>query len=110
MASGGAAGSTSLLFVYPLDFARTRLAADIGSDRWKDIDTSAKEEIKYKEREFNGLIDCLKKVSRNESFWALYRGFPISLVGIIVYRSLYFGLFDTGKVFLFPKPEKSHFL
>jgi solute carrier family 25 (adenine nucleotide translocator) protein 4/5/6/31 len=31
MASGGAAGATSLMVVYPLDFARTRLAADIGS-------------------------------------------------------------------------------
>jgi len=34
--SGGFAGATSLTFVYPLDFARTRLAADIGkgvSDR-----------------------------------------------------------------------------
>ena len=30
MASGGAAGATSLCFVYPLDFARTRLAADVG--------------------------------------------------------------------------------
>lgn len=30
MASGGAAGATSLMFVYPLDFARTRLAADVG--------------------------------------------------------------------------------
>jgi len=28
--SGGAAGATSLLVVYPLDFARTRLAADMG--------------------------------------------------------------------------------
>ena len=28
--SGGIAGSFSLLFVYPLDFARTRLGADIG--------------------------------------------------------------------------------
>lgn len=28
--SGGAAGATSLCVVYPLDFARTRLAADIG--------------------------------------------------------------------------------
>jgi solute carrier family 25 (adenine nucleotide translocator) protein 4/5/6/31 len=43
MASGGAAGATSLLFVYPLDFARTRLAAD----------------VKQGQREFNGLIDCL---------------------------------------------------
>jgi solute carrier family 25 (adenine nucleotide translocator) protein 4/5/6/31 len=30
-ASGGAAGATSLTFVYPLDFARTRLAADVGA-------------------------------------------------------------------------------
>jgi len=30
LASGGAAGASSLAFVYPLDFARTRLAADIG--------------------------------------------------------------------------------
>lgn len=28
--SGGLAGGTSLLVVYPLDFARTRLGADIG--------------------------------------------------------------------------------
>ena len=28
--SGAAAGATSLCLVYPLDFARTRLAADIG--------------------------------------------------------------------------------
>ena len=28
--AGGSAGFTSLTFVYPLDFARTRLAADLG--------------------------------------------------------------------------------
>lgn len=32
LASGGAAGASSLMFVYPLDFARTRLAADLGKD------------------------------------------------------------------------------
>jgi len=47
LASGGAAGATSLCFVYPLDFARTRLAADVG---------------KTGNREFNGLADCLKKI------------------------------------------------
>ena len=30
--SGGAAGASSLCFVYPLDFARTRLGADIGKN------------------------------------------------------------------------------
>ena len=48
-ASGGAAGATSLCFVYPLDFARTRLAADVGSG---------------KEREFSGLVDCLSKMAK----------------------------------------------
>jgi len=33
LASGGAAGATSLMFVYPLDFARTRLAADVGKGK-----------------------------------------------------------------------------
>lgn len=32
MASGGLAGAGSLLIVYPLDFARTRLAADVGKN------------------------------------------------------------------------------
>jgi len=32
LASGGAAGAASLCFVYPLDFARTRLAADVGKE------------------------------------------------------------------------------
>lgn len=32
MASGGMAGAGSLLIVYPLDFARTRLAADVGKN------------------------------------------------------------------------------
>jgi solute carrier family 25 (adenine nucleotide translocator) protein 4/5/6/31 len=50
MASGGAAGATSLAFVYSLDYARTRLAND---------NKSAK---KGGSREFNGLVDVYKKV------------------------------------------------
>lgn len=30
--SGGCAGAFSLLFVYPLDFARTRMGVDIGKN------------------------------------------------------------------------------
>jgi solute carrier family 25 (adenine nucleotide translocator) protein 4/5/6/31 len=84
--SGGAAGATSLCVVYPLDFARTRLAADVGSG---------------KAREFNGLVDCLKKVSTSDGPQGLYRGFGISVIGIIAYRAAYFGCFDTGKSMLF---------
>jgi solute carrier family 25 (adenine nucleotide translocator) protein 4/5/6/31 len=94
MASGGAAGATSLCVVYPLDFARTRLAADVGSGG---------------EREFNGLVDCLKKILVKDGPVGLYRGFGISVVGIIIYRASYFGMFDTGKVLLFEDMKKANF-
>lgn len=88
MASGGAAGASSLLFVYPLDFARTRLAMDVGSGE---------------KRQFAGLADCLVKISKSDGPAGLYRGFGISVIGIVFYRAAYFGCFDTGKAFLFGK-------
>jgi len=39
----------------------------------------------------------------------LYRGFVISVIGIIAYRASYFGMFDTGKAFLFPDAKKANF-
>jgi solute carrier family 25 (adenine nucleotide translocator) protein 4/5/6/31 len=94
-ASGGAAGATSLCFVYPLDFARTRLAADVGSGG---------------EREFTGLVDCLSKMVKTGGVSSLYNGFGISVVGIIMYRASYFGMFDTGKVMLFEDVKKAPIL
>jgi len=85
LASGGAAGACSLLFVYSLDYARTRLAND---------NKSAK---KGGERQFNGLVDVYKKTWASDGIAGLYRGFVISCVGIVVYRGLYFGLFDSLK-------------
>jgi len=82
LASGGAAGATSLCFVYPLDFARTRLAADVG---------------KGNSREFKGLADCLVKIAKSDGPIGLYRGFFVSVQGIIIYRAAYFGMFDTAK-------------
>ena len=52
MASGGLAGAGSLLIVYPLDFARTRLAADLG---------------KQADREFTGEWTALRACCRQKS-------------------------------------------
>jgi len=95
LASGGAAGATSLCFVYPLDFARTRLGADVGKGAGQ--------------REFNGLIDCLKKITKSDGIIGLYRGFSVSVQGIIIYRAAYFGFFDTAKGML-PDPKNTSIL
>jgi solute carrier family 25 (adenine nucleotide translocator) protein 4/5/6/31 len=93
LAAGGASGATSLLFVYPLDYARTRLGADVGNEA---------------AREFNGLGDCLKKTYQQDGAVGLYRGFGVSLVGIIVYRAAFFGLYDTAKALIYKDPKKSN--
>jgi len=86
--AGGCAGAMSLLFVYSLDYARTRLANDAKSGK------------KGGERQFNGLVDVYKKTMASDGIAGLYRGFCISCVGIIVYRGFYFGLYDTLKPML----------
>jgi solute carrier family 25 (adenine nucleotide translocator) protein 4/5/6/31 len=97
LASGGAAGAASLTLVYSLDYARTRLAND---------NKAAK---KGGERQFNGLIDVYRKTLQSDGIQGLYRGFNISCVGIIVYRGLYFGMYDSLKPLL-PSNMKDSFL
>merc|ERR1711997_719067 len=67
VASGGLAGAGSLCIVYPLDYARTRLASDVGSGK----------------RQFNGLSDCLMKTAKGPAgVMGLYNGFGVSIIGI----------------------------
>jgi len=98
IASGGLAGATSLFFVYSLDYARTRLAND---------NKSAK---KGGERQFKGLIDVYTQTMKTDGIQGLYRGFSISCVGIIVYRGLYFGMYDSLKPILLTGNMKDSFL
>merc|ERR1711862_1049940 len=66
--------------VYPLAYARTRLASDVGSGK----------------KSFSGLGDCISKTIKGPGgFMALYTGFGVSVVGIVGYRGLQLGTFDT---------------
>jgi len=94
LASGGAAGATSLLFVYPLDFARTRMAVDVGTGAG---------------RQFTGLGNCISTIFKKDGARGLYQGFNISVAGIIVYRAAYFGGFDTAKSILLKNPKNASF-
>lgn len=81
--SGGLASFFAVIFVYPLDFSRTRLSVDMGKE--KEL------------RQFTGLRDCLTKTYKSDNIIGLYRGFWVSAIGLFIYRGLYFGLYDFGK-------------
>jgi solute carrier family 25 (adenine nucleotide translocator) protein 4/5/6/31 len=98
LASGGLAGAASLTLVYSLDYARTRLAND---------NKAAK---KGGERQFNGLVDVYRKTLATDGVVGLYRGFNISCVGIIVYRGLYFGVYDSLKPVVLVGSMRDNFL
>merc|ERR1719309_1910195 len=94
--SGGVAGTLSLMFVYSLDYARTRLANDA-----KGKDGA---------RKFNGLVDVYVKTIKTDGIQGLYRGFVISAVGIFIYRGMYFGLYDTQASSVGQRCWRWHFL
>ncbi|KAH7572442.1 hypothetical protein ACOSP7_015601 [Xanthoceras sorbifolium] len=90
--AGAAAGCTTLIIIYPLDIAHTRLAADIG---------------RTEVRQFRGFYHFLSTICKKDGIRGVYRGLPASLHGMVVHRGLYFGGFDTIKEILSEesKPE-----
>lgn len=85
MASGSAAGATTSLLLYHLDYARTRLATDA-----LECQTNG-------QRQFKGLIDVYRQTLSSDGIAGLYRGIGVSIMGITMYRGLYFGIYDTMK-------------
>ncbi|THG95585.1 hypothetical protein EW026_g6093 [Hermanssonia centrifuga] len=98
VASGAAAGASSSVFVYSLDYARTRLSAD------------NKSATKGGQRQFSGLVDVYKKTLASDGIAGLYRGFVPSVVGICVYRGLYFGGYDSIRDTVLVGPLQGNFL
>ncbi|KAI7746165.1 hypothetical protein M8C21_016243 [Ambrosia artemisiifolia] len=98
IASGSAAGATTSLFLYHMDYARTRLAMDSTG-----ISTN-------KKRQFNGLYDVYRKTLETDGIRGLYRGFTVSIVGITMYRGMYFGLYDSLKPTVLVGPLKDNFV
>uniref|UniRef100_A0A2K6QL83 ADP/ATP translocase n=1 Tax=Rhinopithecus roxellana TaxID=61622 RepID=A0A2K6QL83_RHIRO len=91
----GNLASGSAAVVYPLDFTRTRLAADV--------------EKSGTESEFRGLGDCLVKSPKSDGIRGLYQGFSVSVQGIIIYQAACFGVYDTAKGML-PDLKNTHIL
>jgi len=75
--AGGAAGGLANVVCYPFDFARTRLASDLGKGGGQ----------------FNGIADCIMKTVATGGITGLYRGSAITVAGAFVYRGGQLGLF-----------------
>jgi solute carrier family 25 (adenine nucleotide translocator) protein 4/5/6/31 len=75
--SGGLAGGLANVVCYPFDFARTRLASDLGKGQGQ----------------FNGIADCIMKTVKTGGITGLYRGSAITVAGAFVYRGGQLGLF-----------------
>ncbi|GLT44093.1 hypothetical protein SLA2020_180090 [Shorea laevis] len=97
VASGSAAGATTSLLLYHLDYARTRLGMD-------SIQCSANSQ-----RQFKGLLDVYRQTLSSDGIVGLYRGFGISIMGITMYRGLYFGIYDTMKPIILVGPLEGNF-
>ena len=86
---GVAAGAAVLTIFYPFALAQTKLEGDV-----KASSPDGDDEPKYL---YSGMLDVFRKTTANQGFLGLYRGFAVSLVGISVYRGVYFALFDAIK-------------
>ncbi|XP_010549780.1 PREDICTED: ADP,ATP carrier protein ER-ANT1 [Tarenaya hassleriana] len=98
VASGSAAGATTSLFLYHLDYARTRLGTD------------ARECSGNGQRQFKGLLDVYRKTLSSDGIRGLYRGFSVSIMGITLYRGMYFGMYDTLKPIVLVGSFEGNFL
>jgi len=90
--AGGLAGALTLVVVYPLDFARNRLGADVQNKDGKQV--------------FRGLTDVYRQIWATDGIKGLYRGFTLGVLGIFIYRAIYFGVYDTAKPYLEAKYAK----
>jgi len=77
--SGGLAGAVANTICYPFDYARTRLASDLGKGQGQ----------------FKGITDCIVSTVKKQGITGLYTGWSVTVAGAFVYRAGQLGLFKT---------------
>ncbi|KAG7106196.1 Mitochondrial 2-oxodicarboxylate carrier 2 like protein [Verticillium longisporum] len=86
-AAGAIAGVSEILMMYPLDVVKTRVQLQTG------VPTAGADH-------YNGMIDCFRKIVRNEGFSRLYRGISAPILMEAPKRATKFAANDEwGKVY-----------
>ncbi|KAL4589549.1 hypothetical protein LXL04_002457 [Taraxacum kok-saghyz] len=91
--AGSLSGGTAVLFTYPLDLVRTKLAYQV-------VDSSPKLNNKVSivsDHAYRGIKDCFSRTYREAGMRGLYRGVAPSLYGIFPYSGLKFYFFEKMK-------------
>ncbi|XP_022638349.1 mitochondrial carrier protein CoAc2 isoform X2 [Vigna radiata var. radiata] len=90
--AGSLSGGTAVLFTYPLDLTRTKLAYQIVSPTKLGASGMVNNEQVYR-----GITDCLTRTYREGGIRGLYRGVAPTLVGIFPYAGLKFYFYEEMK-------------
>ncbi|KAJ0091233.1 hypothetical protein Patl1_13436 [Pistacia atlantica] len=92
LVAGSFAGGTAVLFTYPLDLVRTKLAYQIVGSPKRNFQGVVSAEQAYK-----GIVDCFRKTYKEAGLRGLYRGAAPSLYGIFPYAGLKFYFYEEMK-------------
>ncbi|XP_010267011.1 PREDICTED: mitochondrial substrate carrier family protein P isoform X2 [Nelumbo nucifera] len=90
--AGSLSGGTAVLFTYPLDLVRTKLAYQVVQSSRLGI-----KGINHAEQFYKGILDCFSKTYRESGLRGLYRGVAPSLYGIFPYSGLKFYFYEEIK-------------
>lgn len=78
--NGMVAGWSQVAVMQPFEIIKVRLQTQSATNKMYD-----------------GIADCLKKIIRNEGFFALYKGSVTPLIGVGILGSMRFGLYENFK-------------
>ncbi|XP_057447304.1 mitochondrial carrier protein CoAc2 isoform X1 [Lotus japonicus] len=90
--AGSLSGGTAVLFTYPLDLTRTKLAYQVVSPTKLNVSG-----IVNSEQVYRGILDCLSKTYKEGGIRGLYRGVAPTLFGIFPYAGLKFYFYEEMK-------------
>lgn len=90
--AGSFAGGTAVLFTYPLDLVRTKLAYQVVESSKLNL-----KGVVHGEQFYRGIVDCFAKTYKESGIRGLYRGAAPSLFGIFPYSGLKFYFYEEIK-------------
>nr|GMC65406.1 mitochondrial substrate carrier family protein P-like [Ipomoea batatas] len=90
--AGSVAGGTAVLFTYPLDLVRTKLAYQVIESPKLNVKGLVPGDQIYK-----GILHCFSKTYKEAGIRGLYRGVAPSLYGIFPYAGLKFYFYEEMK-------------